>query len=131
MLHPLVASTTNKYAILSPMTLNQWDENILILELQDEPDFSEDMDALLSRLKKSDDKSSHIIIDLQKVDKIHSMNLSTFIEVHSLILTKNRRMIICNLSDSVWSTMLATGLDQVFEFIEDTTTALASLTFED
>jgi len=131
MLHPLVASTTNKYAILSPMTLNQWDENILILELQDEPDFSEDMDALLSRLKKFDDKSSHIIIDLQKVDKIHSMNLSTFIEVHSLIRTKNRRMIICNLSDSVWSTMLATGLDQVFEFIEDTTTALASLTFED
>ena len=33
-------------------------------------------------------------------------------------------MVICNISDPIWSTMLATGLDQVFEFIEDTTTAL-------
>ena len=40
-------------------------------------------------------------------------------------------MIICNISDSIWSTMLATGLDQVFEFIENTPVALAMLTFEE
>ena len=31
------------------------------------------------------------------------------------------------INDGIWSTMLATGLDQVFTFIEDTTTALTSL----
>jgi len=121
----------SKYGILYRMSLNQWDENILILELQDEPDFSEDTEALLMKLNKQDAMSPHIVIDLQNIDKLHSLNLGAFIEINSLQQTKKRRMIICNVSDSVWSTMLATGLDQVFEFIEDTTTALASLTFED
>jgi len=113
------------------MSLNQWDENILILELQAEPDFSEDMEALMLRLNNDTVKLSHIVIDLQNVDKLHSLNLGAFIEVNTLQRAKKRRMIICNVSDSVWSSMLATGLDQEFEFIEDTTTALASLTFED
>ena len=51
-----------------------------------------------------------------------------FIDIGMMILillqTKDKRMVVCNISDSIWSTMLATGLDQVFEFIEDTTTAL-------
>ena len=33
------------------MALNQWNENILILELLDEPDFSEDTDSILSNIK--------------------------------------------------------------------------------
>ena len=53
------------------------------------------------------------------------------IEIKKSLKAKDRRMIICNISDTIWSTMLATGLDQVFEFIENTPVALASLTFEE
>ena len=53
------------------------------------------------------------------------------IEIKKSLNAKSKRMIICNISDSIWSTMLATGLDQVFEFIENTPVALASLTFEE
>ena len=49
------------------MTLNQWDDNILILELSDEPDFSEDTDTLLSRLRVGDEPFSNVIVDLQNV----------------------------------------------------------------
>ena len=49
------------------MTLNQWSNDILILELQDEPDFSEDTDALLANLRGDETSNSNVIIDLQQV----------------------------------------------------------------
>lgn len=113
------------------MTLNHWDETILILELSDEPDFSDDTDTLLSKLREDNAVSWDVIVDLQNVVTLNSSNLGALIEIKKLLHGKDRRMIICNVSDSIWSTMLATGLDQIFEFIEDTTIALASLTFEE
>jgi anti-anti-sigma factor len=113
------------------MTLNQWNDDILILELLDEPDFSEDTDTLLTKLRDEDTPSPQIVVDLQNVHHLNSSNLGALIEIKKLLQLTNKRMIVCNLSDSIWSTMLATGLDQVFEFIENTTVALASLTFED
>ena len=109
------------------MTLNQWSEDVLILELQDEPDFSEDTDSLLAKLKNSDVLVPDVIIDLQQVATLNSSNLGALIECKKLHGKKDRRMIICNIYDGIWSPMLATGLDQVFTFIEDTTTALTSL----
>ena len=106
------------------MTLNQWDDNILILELLNEPDFSEDTDSLILKLQSENEIFSNVIIDLQNVSTLNSSNLGALIEIKKLLETKDKRMVICNISDSIWSTMLATGLDQVFEFIEDTTTAL-------
>jgi anti-anti-sigma factor len=106
------------------MTLNQWDDNILILELLNEPDFSEDTDSLILKLQSDNETFPNVIIDLQNVSTLNSSNLGALIEIKKLLETKDKRMVICNISDSIWSTMLATGLDQVFEFIEDTTTAL-------
>lgn len=113
------------------MTLNQWNDDILILELLDEPDFSEDTDALLTTLREDCSEFPHTVIDLQNVTNLNSSNLGAMIEIKKLLNVKKRRMIICNISDAIWSTMLATGLDQVFEFIENTPVALASLTFEE
>ena len=106
------------------MTLNQWDDYILILELLDEPYFSEDTDTIMTRLRNAGDTFPNVIVDLQNVSVLNSSNLGALIEIHKLLKTKEKRMVICNISDGIWSTMLATGLDQVFEFIEDTTTAL-------
>ena len=106
------------------MTLNQWSDEILILELYDEPDFSEDTDSLLSKLRSDEDVNFNVIIDLQQVSKLNSSNLGALVEIKKLLQVRGKRMVVCNISDAIWSTMLATGLDQVFEFIEDTTTAL-------
>ncbi len=113
------------------MTLNQWNDDIVILELLDEPDFSEDTDTLLSKIRCESSSPPNAIVDLQNVANLNSSNLGALIEIKKLLKSKQRRMIICNISDSIWSTMLATGLDQVFEFIENTPVALASLTFEE
>ena len=106
------------------MTLNQWSNEVLILEMQDEPEFSEDTDALLAKLRTEELIDCNVIVDLQQVSKLNSSNLGALIEIKKVLQSRGRRLVVCNVSDSIWSTMLATGLDQVFEFIEDTTTAL-------
>ena len=106
------------------MTLNQWSNKVLILEMQDEPEFSEDTDSLLRRLGSGELVDSNVIVDLQQVTTLNSSNLGALIEIRTLLKSRGKRLVICNVHDSIWSTMLATGLDQVFEFIEDTTTAL-------
>ncbi len=113
------------------MTHNQWSDSVLILEMRDEPDFSEDTDALLGRLATDGDSLPDVIVDLQAVNAMNSSNLGALIEARKLLREKERRMIICNISDAVWSTMLATGLDRVFHFTEDVTTALATLVVEE
>ena len=63
------------------MTLNQWNDDIVILELQNEPDFSEDTDAFLVKLQKEDSSFPHAVIDLQNVTNLNSSNLGAMIEI--------------------------------------------------
>ena len=115
------------------MPLNTWSDDILIAELSDEPMFSEDMDGLLQRLEesvKSEESIPNIIVDLKSVATVNSSNLGALLKLRTTLGQNDRRILICSVSDGVWTARLATGLDRVFAFSEDVTTALAMLQLE-
>lgn len=112
------------------MPINEWSESILIAELSDEPAFSEDMDNLIRRLDKEDGPPA-VIINAQSVSYLNSSNISQLLKVRKRVMEKGGQLRICALNDSVWSVMLATGLDQVFGFTEDVSTSLASILIGD
>ncbi|MAB82118.1 MAG: hypothetical protein CMJ24_01620 [Phycisphaerae bacterium] len=115
------------------MPLNTWSDDILIAELSDEPMFSEDMDGLLQRLEesvKSEESIPNIIVDLKSVATVNSSNLGALLKLRTTLGQNDRRILICSVSDGVWTALLATGLDRVFAFSEDVTTALAMLQLE-
>jgi anti-anti-sigma factor len=112
------------------MALNSWSENILIAELEGEPMFSEDMENLLQRLATSardDEALPGVIVDLKAVSSVNSSNLGSLLKLRTTLGQADQRLLICSVSDGVWTAMLATGLDRVFAFSEDVTTALAML----
>jgi anti-anti-sigma factor len=113
------------------MPLNSWSETITIAELADEPLFSEDMDALVDRIDEirheGDDAVPHVIVDLQNVGTVNSSNLGSMLRIRKLLEACNRRLLICAVNDSIWSAMIATGLDRIFSFASDVTTALAEI----
>ncbi len=114
------------------MALNTWSESILIAELNDEPMFSEDMDNLLQQLRKKRDGHEDIpdvIVDLQNVATVNSSNLASLLTARELLEKgePRHRLIICSVSDGIWTALLATGLDRIFTFSENVTTALATL----
>ena len=109
------------------MPLQDWSEATLIAEMTDEPMFSEDFDALMSRLDGAGDALPDVIMNLLGVSKLNSSNLSQLLRLRKKLLSHDRRLRICSVDDSVWSVFLVTGLQQLFEFTDDVATSLASL----
>ena len=109
------------------MPINEWSDSILIAELTDEPSFSEDMDNLCRRLEDMDEPLPDVIVNAQSVSYVNSSNISQLLRVRKKLLDCGSRLRLCGLNDRVWSVMLVTGLDKVFEFTDDVSTSLASL----
>jgi anti-anti-sigma factor len=107
--------------------INEWSESIVIAELNDEPSFSEDMDALMRRLDGDDAAAPDVIVDLKSVTYLNSSNLAQLLRLRKRLQHARGRLRICSAQSPVWSVLLTTGLDKIFEFTEDVSTSLASL----
>ncbi len=112
------------------MPLQDWSESTLIAEMNDEPLFSEDFDALMGRLESTDGDTPDVILNLLGVSRLNSSNLSQLLRIRKMLISRDRRLRICSVDDSVWSVFLVTGLDGLFEFTDDVSTSLASLQSE-
>ncbi len=120
------------------MAITEWSDSILIVQLSDEPLFSEEMDALMSRLGPIDPQRSSpqtapldVILDLSEVTHLNSSNLAQLLKLRKRLQLGARRLRICAVNDRVWTVLLITGLDGLFEFTEDVSTSLASLQIEE
>ena len=109
------------------MPLNDWSESILIAELSDEPAFSEDMDALLRRLEEAPGQLPDVIVNARAVSHLNSTNIAQLLKVRKKLLANNARLRLCAVAQRVWSVLVATGLDAVFDCTDDISTSLASL----
>ncbi len=112
------------------MPLQDWSETTLIAELNDEPLFSEDFEALMSRLEQTGNTLPDVIVNLAAVNRLNSSNLAQLLRLRKTLLSHDRRLRICSVTDSLWTVFLVTGLDGLFEFTDDVSTSLASLQSE-
>ena len=111
------------------MPINQWSDSIVIAELSDEPAFSEDMDALMRRLDEAGEFPD-VIVNMQSVSYLNSSNIAQLLKLRKRVIAGSTRLRVCAVNDAVWSVLLITGLDKVFDFTDDVTTSLASLQIE-
>jgi anti-anti-sigma factor len=107
-----------------------WSENIALSELSDEPAFSDELNLLIQRVH-GEAEAPHIVLNLSAVTYLNSSNIAQLLKLRTELSRRGRRLKLCCLSDQVWSVMLITGLDKVFQFAPDTLTALAGLQLED
>ncbi|MCZ6837178.1 MAG: STAS domain-containing protein [Planctomycetota bacterium] len=109
------------------MPINEWSENILIAEVNDEPAFSEDLEMLMRRVEQEEGSGHDIIVNMKPVTYVNSTNIAQLLKLRKTVIAGNRRLRICAVNNQVWSVILITGLDKLFEFTDDVSTALASL----
>ena len=108
------------------MPINEWSDNILIADLSDDPAFSDDTSLLIQKLEAATEMPD-VIIDMKGVTFISSSNIALLLRIRKKLGSGDARLRICAVDDSVWSVLLITGLDKVFEFTDDVSTSLASL----
>lgn len=105
-----------------------WSDSIITCDLSDEPSLSEELNTLLARLESSADSSkANVVINMSEVTYLNSSNIAQLLRVRKTLGARQGRLKIAGTKDAVWSIMLLTGLDKVFEFAPDKATALASL----
>lgn len=108
----------------------RWSDEIWIVRLQNEPVFSDEIHPLLQRIGR-DDTPPAIIVELAEVTRINSSNLSQLLKLRKAASDHNVKVRLTSPANAVWSVFLMTGLDKIFQFTQDTSTALAELQIDE
>lgn len=105
-----------------------WSDEILISNLADEPDLSDELSEIHARLEGLEaTQTPDVVLNLSAVTHLNSSNIAQLLRLRTVLQQRERRLALCSVANPVWSTMLLTGLDKVFDFAPDPATALASL----
>jgi anti-anti-sigma factor len=73
------------------------------------------------------DRMPHLVLDLSSVVRVCSSNLSALLRLRKALIDRQSQLRLTAPPDPIWALFLTTGLDKVFHFSHDTTTALAEL----
>ena len=109
------------------MAIQNWSDEITIVELNDDPQFTEDLDALMDSVEKT---PTDVVLNLSALGFINSSNVAKLLRVRKVMLAVDRRLVLCDVNAQVWGIFLVTGLEKIFEFTSNVAIALASLQME-
>lgn len=109
------------------MPVNRWSDDIAIVEFGDEPQFSEDIAAFTRLLSDEKGLEPSAVFDLSGVTYLNSSNIAQLLKLRKQLHAAGRQLRIAGVTDSVWGLLMTAGLDKLFSFLPDTSTALASL----
>jgi anti-anti-sigma factor len=107
------------------MPLEKWSDDVAVVHLADDPQYSEDMDALERAVKSAGVKQA--VLDFQQVRALNSSNLGRLIQLRKQLVEKGGKAVLCSIPNSVWGTFLVTGIDKLFTCSDNVPTALATL----
>ena len=109
------------------MSITEWSEDVLLVDLFPEPLLSEDLQQLLLAIDGPGAEAKHVILDFQQVNGLTTSNIAAMLRVRKRVPQQKRRLFICAVNDRVWSIFMTAGLDDVFETSAEVSTALASV----
>lgn len=108
------------------MAVQQWSDTIVLGELSEDPQFTDDLAAIIEQCTR--DPRQDVLLNLSDVSYLNSSNIAHLLKLRRLVtLTNSRRLKLAGVSTQVWGVFLVTGLDRIFDFVDDVPTGLASL----
>jgi anti-anti-sigma factor len=107
------------------MAIQKWSDNIRVATPPQDPGFTEDLNETMDLLEA--DGQLSVVVDMKEVQYVGSSNLSLLLRLRKRLLSQSQQLVLCSVNTKIWSTFLVTGLDALFVFADDVTTALAGL----
>ncbi|MCH7704888.1 MAG: STAS domain-containing protein [Planctomycetes bacterium] len=107
------------------MSIESWSDQILVVELQNDPAFTDDMTATIDQVAERKDVS--VVLNLSGIGYLNSSNIAKLLKLRKSLISNSQRLILCGIDTNVWGLFLVTGLEKVFEFADDLPTALATV----
>ena len=91
--------------------------------MADDPQFSEDMESL----ETQPPPGHSVVLDFSAVRAMNSSNIAALLRLRRRLISNDGKLVLCNVDNQVWGTLLITGLDKVFEVSESVPTSLATI----
>lgn len=107
------------------MSVENWSENVLLVELQDDPVFTDDVTAVLDEIQENNELD--VVLNFASVNYLNSSNIAKLLRLRKLMQSNGRQLKLCGVNTHVWGLFLVTGLDKVFTFFDDVAMGLASV----
>lgn len=108
------------------MAIQQWSDHIVLVDLQDDPQFTDDLNTVMQQVETRTDMD--VVLDFRAVTFLNSSNIAKLLKLRKQVVINNDHCVkLCGISTHVWGVFLVTGLDKIFEFADDVSVALAGL----
>lgn len=112
------------------MTVQQWSDTVILGELTDDPQYTDDLAAIIEQCRN--DTRQDVLLSLVQVNYLNSSNIAQLLKLRKLVtVTNQRRMKLAGVNTRVWGVFLVTGLDRLFDFVDDVPSGLAALQIGD
>ena len=107
------------------MGIQEWSENIIVVDLPQEPQLADELKAVTEIVRNRGD--CDVVVDFSDVDIITSSSLSGLLKLHKLLTDCKHRLVFCCVAPATKGVFTVTGIDSLFEFVDDKFIALTSL----
>jgi anti-anti-sigma factor len=107
------------------MGIQNWSEDIILVDLPQEPHMGDELKTVTEIVRDRGD--CDVVIDFSSVDIVTSSSLSKFLKLQKLLTDCSHRLVFCNVAPATRGIFTVTGLDGIFELVDDKFVALAGL----
>ena len=107
------------------MGIKNWADNVILVNLATEPDMGEELQTVIGLV--ADNDGLDVVVDCADVDIITSSSIAKLLKLRKVLCDKGRKLVLSTVQPKTRSIFSVTGLDNVFEFVDDQFVALASL----
>jgi anti-anti-sigma factor len=107
------------------MGIQNWSEEIILVDLQQEPQMGEELNTVVGMVR--DRGNCDVVIDFSSIDIVTSSSLSKLLKLRKLLADCSHKLVFCNVAPATKGIFSVTGLDGIFEIVEDKFIALAGL----
>jgi anti-anti-sigma factor len=107
------------------MGIQNWSDNIVVVDLPPEPEIADELRTVTEMVR--DRADADVVIDFSEVDIVTSSSLSALLKLRKLLSDCSHRLVFCNVAAATKGVFVTSGIDEIFEFIDDKFLALTSL----
>ncbi len=107
------------------MGIQNWSEDIILVDLPQEPQMGDELKLVTETVRDRGD--CDVVIDFSTVDIITSSSLSKLLKLRKLLGDCGHKLVFSNVAAATKGIFTVTGLDGIFEIVDDKFVALASL----
>jgi anti-anti-sigma factor len=105
--------------------IQNWSENIVLVTLAEEPQMGEELRTVIEIVQ--DRGGCDVVVDFADVDIVTSSSIAKILKLRKVLKDVDHRLVLCEVKNATRGIFMVTGLDGVFEFVDDKFIALASL----